>query len=99
MARDAEEFGALVAFASEAGEPVTAATCDRRSDRDSLDICDGRRAAKETDVGRERRLQPRLALLALNRLDEGRLLAADVGARTAVEVDVKGVTGAAGVLT
>merc|ERR1719322_2035930 len=52
-----------------------------------------------TVVGREGRLEARLALLALQRLDEGRLLAADVGAGAAVDEDVKVVAGPAGVLS
>ena len=97
--RDAEELGAPVVLAPERREPVRAAPQDRRRDRDRLDVGDGRRAAVEPDVGRERRLEPRLALLALERLDQRRLLAADVGAGAPVHVDVEVDPGAAGVFS
>jgi hypothetical protein len=53
-----------------------------------LDIVDDRRAAVETDDGRERRPQARLGALALERLQERRLLARLVGAGAAVHVDL-----------
>ena len=37
-------------------------------------------AAIEADIGRERRLQPRLALLAFEAFEQRRFLAADIGA-------------------
>ena len=54
-----------------------------------LDIIDGRRAAIEAHIGRERRLQPRHALLAFERFEQRRLLAADIGAGAAMDVDVE----------
>ena len=45
-----------------------------------LDVVDRGRAAIEADIGRERRLQPRLALLAFEAFEQRRLLAADIGA-------------------
>ena len=54
-----------------------------------LDIVDGGRAAVEADVGRERRLQPRLALLALEAFQQRGFLAADVGAGAVVDVEVE----------
>ena len=67
-------------------------------DRDALDIVDRGRAAIEPRAGRERRLEARLALLALQALDHRGLFAADIGARAAVEEDVEVVARAAGVL-
>jgi hypothetical protein len=61
-------------------EPVGAAAQDGRRDGDRLDVVDRRRAAVEADVGRERRLQARLALLAFEAFEQRGLLAADVGA-------------------
>ena len=84
--------------AADPGEPGGAALQDRRRDGDRLDIVDRRRAAVEPDRGRERRLQARLALLAFEAFEEPRLLAADVGAGAAVQVDFEVVAGAAGVL-
>ena len=75
-----------------------AAAQDRRHHGDGLDIVDRGRTPVEADHGRERRLQPRLALLALQALDEGRLLAADVGPGTAMQVELEVIARAAGVL-
>mmetsp|Transcript_9730 Transcript_9730/g.39603 ORF Transcript_9730/g.39603 Transcript_9730/m.39603 type:complete len:528 (-) Transcript_9730:20-1603(-) len=88
VARDGEQLGAGVVLAAERVEPARAAAQDRRRDGDGLDVGHRRRAAEDADVRRERRLEPRLALLALERLDERRLLAADVRPRAAVQVDV-----------
>jgi hypothetical protein len=98
VARDGKELGALVALATKAGKPAAAAAEDGGGDGDGLDVGDGRRASEETDGSGERRLQAGLSGLAFERLDERRLLAADVGAHAAVDVDVKVVAGAAGVL-
>ena len=57
-----------------------------------------RRPAVEADRRRERRLEPRLALLALEALEQPGLLAADIGAGAAVQVDLVVVARAAGVL-
>jgi hypothetical protein len=56
------------------------------------------RATEDTDVGGERRLQPGLTGLALNTLNERRLLTADIGTSASVNVDIKIESGAAGVL-
>ena len=72
-----------------AREPGGAAAQDGRRDRDRLDVVDGRRAAVEAHIGRERRLQPRQALLALEAFEQRRLLAADIGAGAVVDVAVE----------
>ena len=54
-----------------------------------LDVVDDGRLAEEADLDRERRLVARLAPLALDRLEDRRLLAADVGARAAADLDVE----------
>lgn len=95
---NAEQLGPAVPLASESGKPATASTSDRGGDGDGLDIGDGGRTTEETDIGREWGLEPRLPLLALQRLDESGLFSADVGSGTSVEVDVKVVARAAGVL-
>jgi hypothetical protein len=57
-----------------------------------LDVVDDRRALVEAEDRREiRRLDPRIGPLALERLDEPGLLAADVGAGAAVDVDLAAV--------
>ncbi len=58
-----------------------------------FDVVDRRRAAVEADIGRERRLQPRLALLAFEAFQQRRLLAADIGAGAVMDVDVEVVAG------
>jgi hypothetical protein len=50
-----------------------------------LDVVDERRALVEALVGREGRLEARIAALALQGVEQGGLLAADVGARAAVD--------------
>ena len=89
---DAEELGAGVVLGADARR--TRPPPRRRMvprDRDRLDVVDGRRAAVEAHIGRERRLQPRHALLALEALEQRRLLAADIGAGAVVDVDVERV--------
>ena len=89
---------ACVVLAAEAREPVGPAAHDRGGDGDRLHVGDGGGAAVEPGVGGEGRLEPRLAWLALEALDEARLLAANVRAAAAVQVHVKVDAGAARVL-
>jgi hypothetical protein len=98
VSRDAKDFSARVPLPAETGEPGASSARDSRGHSDGLDVGDGRGTTKETDIGRERGLETGLALLALDRLDERRLLAADVRSGTAVHVDVKVVARSAGVL-
>ena len=98
VAGDAEQLGAGVLRPAERREPGGAAPQDGRRDRDRLDVVDRGRAAVEADRRRERRLQARLALLAFEALEQRRLLAADIGAGAAMQVDVEIVARAAGVL-
>ena len=74
---------------ADAGEPGGAAPHDVGHHRDRLDVVDRGRAAIEADIGRERRLQPRLALLAFQAFQQRRLLAADIGAGAVVDVEVE----------
>ena len=60
-----------------------------RRDRDDLDVVDGGRAAIEPDIGRERRLQPRLALLAFEAFQQRGLFAADIGAGAVMDVEIE----------
>ena len=89
VAGDVEELGAEIVRPAEAREPAGAAAQDVRRDRDRLDVVDGRRAAIEAHVRRERRLQPRHALLAFEAFEQRRLLAADVGAGAMGDDDVE----------
>ena len=58
---------------------------DPRHVGERLDVVDQRRPAVEALDRRERRLQARVAALALERVEQRRLLAADVGAGAAVD--------------
>jgi len=66
---------AMVVLAPEAGEPVGAAAQDGGRDGHRLHVGHRGRAAVQAHVGREGRLEPRLALLALQALDQRGLLA------------------------
>ena len=59
-----------------------------------LDVVHDRRLAEEADLDRERRLVARLAAVALDRLEERRLLAADVRAGADAQLDVEREAGA-----
>ena len=61
-----------------------------------LDVVDDGRAHVEAEHGgKVRRLDARVGALALERFDEAGFLAADVGARAAMDVDFEIVAGAA----
>src|SRR5689334_21025296 len=94
VARQLEQLGAFVLRVANAGEPLWRAPKDRRDDRDALDIVDGGRATVEAGARRERRLEARLALLALKAFEHRHLFAADVGASAAVHEQIEVVAGA-----
>src|SRR5690606_39654671 len=63
--------------------------------RDRLDVVDDGRLAVQADGGGEvGRLEPGLAPAALQRVDEGGLLATDVGTGAEMDGDVEAVAGA-----
>jgi len=95
---DTEQLGTGVTLTAEGGEPAGPATDDGRDNGDGLDIGDGARATEKTDGSGERGLETGLASLTLNGLDQGSLLAANVGTHTAVDVDVEIIAGPARVL-
>src|SRR3546814_14827301 len=84
-------LGALVVLPPDGREPRSAPPQDGGSDRDRFDIVDRGRATVKADSCRERRLQARLALLALQAFDLGGLLAADIGARAAMRSEERRV--------
>jgi len=63
------------------------------------DVSHGGRATKESDVGRERRLETWFSLLAFQTLNQGSLFTANVSTSSSVEVDVKVIARAACVFT
>src|SRR5438270_5210749 len=98
MPRQLKQLGAFVLGIADTRKPFGRAAEDRRNDRDALDIVDGGRTAIEAGARRERRLEARLALLALEAFEHRRLFAADIGAGAAVDEEVEIVAAAAGVL-
>ena len=84
--------GALLA--AHRPEPRAAALHDRRDRGDGLDVVDHGRRGVEARRGRERRLEPRLPAAALQRVEQRRLLAADVGTGAGVHDDVQVEPGA-----
>ena len=87
VAREREDARARRALDAELRVLGAADLEHRRRGRDRLDVVDGRRRGVEAGDRRERRLRARLAAPALERLEQRRLLAADVGAGAAVEDD------------
>ena len=99
---------ALALLGAHRGEPLGAVQHDAGHRGDRLDVVHDGRARVEAVRGRERRAQPRLAAVALERVEQRRLLAADVRAGAGVDHDVEveaaavdvlaQVTGGAGLL-
>ena len=84
-ARDRDHLRPRRLLGSEALEPIGAGGDDVGDVRKRLDVVDqGRPAVEALDRG-EGRLQPRVAALSLERVEQRRLLAADVGAGAAVD--------------
>jgi len=86
QAEDPEAGGLLGAHP---GEPVDALEDDAGHRGDGLDVVDRGRAGVQARSTRERRLAAGLAAPALEAVQEGGLLAADVGARAGVDGDVE----------
>ena len=68
--------------------PGRAALDDVGDGRKRLDVVDRGREAEQSGGRRERRLDPGIAALALDRIHERGLFAADVGARAAMQIDL-----------
>ena len=98
VAGDRGDLGARRLLGAEALEPVGARGDDVRGVGERLDVVDQRRPVVETLHGRERRLEARVAALALQRVEQRRLLAADVGAGAAVDDELHLLAGAEHVL-
>ncbi len=92
---DAEALGLL---GPHVGEPLCALAHDERHGGDRLDVVDDRGAGVQAGDGGEGGLEPRLAPSPLEGVQEGGLLAADVGAGTRVHGDVEVEAGAQDVL-
>ena len=98
VARDRDDLGAGGLLGPDRRVPLGAAVHDVRHVHQRLDVVDQRRPAVEALDRRERRLQARVAPLALERVEQCRLLAADVGAGAAVHDQLDPVPGAEDVL-
>ena len=80
VSRDRKDHRAARVLRPEIGEPLRALAQDGRHRGIALGVVDRGRRAIEAEGGRKRRLEARLAGLALERIEQRRLLAADVGA-------------------
>ena len=89
MPGDAEELRPDGPLRTEPGVRGRALGDEERHVDERLDVVDRRRLPEEPDLDGEGGLVPRLAALALDRVEERRLLAADVGARAAPDLDVE----------
>ncbi len=88
VARNLEQLGAGIVGLARPRTSLRRGAGFRR-DGDALDVVDGRRRAVKADVGGERRLQPRLALLAFETFQHRGFFAADVGAGAVVHEEVE----------
>ena len=84
-ARDRDDLRPGRLLGPEVLEPLGAVVDDVGDVGEGLDVVDQRRAAVEALDRGERGLQARVAALALERVEQRRLLAADVGAGAAVD--------------
>ena len=95
VAGDAEDAGSRVVGRSDLREGLAAHVGDVLHVAERLHVVHDRRALVEAEDGGEiRRLDPRIGPLALERLDQAGLLAADVRPRPAMDVDFAAVAGA-----
>jgi len=84
MSGNREQLGAAIVRLAEIQEFLAAHLQDERDGRKGLGIVDRGRFAIQAERRRERRLESRLPLLALDRLEQRGFLAADVSAVTVV---------------
>ena len=93
-ARDRDDLGPRGLLGAEALEPLGAVGDDVGDVGEGLDVVDQGRAPVEALDRGEGGLQPGVAALALERVEQRRLLAADVGAGAAVDDQLEVVAGA-----
>ena len=89
MARDREQLGAGVVRTAEPGEPRSTPAQNRRHHRNRFHVVDRRGLPQITGLDRKWRTDARGTALSLQRLDERRLFAANVGTRPHMDFDVK----------
>ena len=98
VAGEAEQPGAAVLRRAERREGRAAVANDGRNRAEGLDVVQHRRALERARDGRKRRPDARDAALAFERIEQRRFLAALVGARAGVRVEVEIEAGAVNVL-
>src|SRR5258708_14464831 len=93
MTGDAEELRARVVGAPDARKPCSTSPQNIGHLRKGLDVVDRGRAAVEADIGRERRLEARQALLALKAFEQCGFFAANkgAGAMMALQIEIPAV--------
>ena len=89
VARDTKQLGAGIVGPADGGEPGGTPAQDVGRRRDRLHIIDRGRTAVEPDIGGERRLKPRLALLALEAFEQRGFLAADISAGAVMQIEIE----------
>src|SRR3954469_7142015 len=94
VARDRHELRAGRALDAELRVLLAAHLDDGRHRRERLDVVDQRGPLVQALVGGERRLEARVAALALERVEQRGLLAADVRAGATVDPELERVVGA-----
>ena len=94
MARNRDDLVTFAALGSDRRKPLRAPLEDRNEICERLDVVDDGRHPIEALDRRKGRLEPRLAALAFERVEQAGLLAADVGARAAVHGDLEVVAAA-----
>src|SRR5262249_28399414 len=98
VSAQAIEARSLAPLGAVGGVDLGAMLHNRWNRRYRLDVVDDCRAAIEPNHRPERRLDARVAAFALQRFEQGALLAADVGARAAMDGDVEIVAAAQDIL-
>src|SRR4051794_27449460 len=89
MTGDTKELRARIVGAPDAGKPRGTASQYVRHLRNRLDVVHRGRAAIESHIGRERRLEARLALLALETFEQCGFFTANIGAGTMMDVEIE----------
>ena len=89
MAGNTEQLGPRVLGPPQRCEPAGPAAQNLRRHGDGFHIGHGGGATVKTDIGRKRGPHARLALIAFETLQQGRFLAANVGARPVVKVNLE----------
>mmetsp|Transcript_29109 Transcript_29109/g.45021 ORF Transcript_29109/g.45021 Transcript_29109/m.45021 type:complete len:208 (-) Transcript_29109:323-946(-) len=87
MSRDAKQLGSRVLGSTKAGKPISAPSQDGGGNGNSLNIGHSSRATIQPNVGRERRLQSRLASITLQALNQRSFLSTNVSSSSSMDVN------------